>query len=194
MNPINTHWQPRSESESQAHGILSQLVQFVLPESRFIAYLPFPAQNIAAQLHTCGKAQSVFALSHQMIDQNFILDLLQTLSGLGASKSGNGHNGGHSEIGVHLFGAQFHESFTSKLGFLKLDCKLYHVSISRSADRDIILVRDFHKHSNPSISAQEVSGSQDRERSAPSINPLSPKEISEFTQFGAELRKLRESN
>ncbi len=96
------------------------------------------------------------------------------------------------DIEVHMLGLKFEESFTSKLRFLKFPCQLSCISISRSEQRDIILVKDFKESSNHGTSVPEVKKT-DSEPALLDANPLSAQELSEFVQFGMELRKLRES-
>lgn len=195
MSSTEANWQSHHQNQSEAHAILSQLAALISPDGQLISRHPFPTPDAVLQLWSCGSVRTLFILCSKNIDQNFILDLLQTLSGLRNGKlDTEGIGACVPEIEVHLFGLKFHESFTSKLNFLKFSCKLYHVSISRSNERDIVLVKDFQEAASSSSSSQNLMPVPELEPANPESNPLSAQELSEFAQLGMELRKLRESN
>jgi len=188
MNSTEANWQSHHQNQSQAHAILSQLAALISPDGQLISRYPFPTPDVVLQLWNCANAQILFILCSKNIDQNFILDLLQMLSGLRKGKAG-----GAEGIEIHLFGLKFHESFTSKLNFLKFSCKLYRVSISRNNERDIVLVKDFQETESSGGSSHSLSPVPERGPSVPESSPLSTQELSEFAQLGMELRKLRDS-
>lgn len=199
MSLTEANWHHSHQSEAQAHAILGQLAGLVFPEGQLISQLPFPTADAAFQLWTRRKTQAAFLLSTKVIDQNFILTLLQAFDGL-RLKTGNGNSeaGLQPYCDLHLFGLQFHESFASKLKFLKFNCHLYSVSISRSNERDIVLIRDFRQASSQGSEKQSAAPipmpepSPEPQLDLPVIQPLTSEEISDFAALSRELRKMHE--